>query len=80
MLTGDMLKNIRLLCGLSQKEMGDLCGYSLGYIQALETGKAPINSKFETIFFVKVVSNSGIMGNIEKIFSEIETLKKKYSV
>ena len=80
MITADIIKNIRHLSGLSPQELADLCGYSAGYIQALESNKVPINAKFELVFYVRVLSNSRIEGNLQKIFSEIENLKKKFSV
>ena len=74
----ETLTIIRVISGLTQTELGQLLGYSLGHVQSLEKGKYPFSDKFEAVLYSKVISTAKFNQELNTLNQEIELIKSRY--
>lgn len=74
----ETLTIIRVISGLTQTELGQLLGYSLGHVQSLEKGKYHFTDKFEAALYSKVISTAKFNQELNTLIQEIELIKSRY--
>lgn len=72
MFTGADIRKIRIIADLTAKQLGELTGYSRGYICLLEADKFHVSDRFMKALYCNLLNSEEFKTNFNRLIQEVK--------
>lgn len=72
MFTGADIRKIRIIADLTAKQLGELTGYSRGYICLLEAGKFHVSDRFMKSLYCNLLNSEDFKTKFNRLIQEVK--------